>query len=67
VTGDRPRIDGRLVDAWTFVTEDAGCDHPATCIVPSHPTAHGWRCEDCFRYLGRTLGEKRHRRREASS
>jgi AAA domain len=35
------------------------CDDSDACIVPTRPTAHGWRCKTCDRYVPRPAGEER--------
>jgi putative DNA primase/helicase len=51
-------------------SEEAGpgesCDDPGACIVPTLPTAQGWRCERCDRYVPPGPGRARQRQREAS-
>jgi hypothetical protein len=43
------------------------CDDPEACNVPTVPTAHGWRCERCDRYVPPEPGRARQRRREEPS
>ncbi|SEH10161.1 AAA family ATPase [Thermoleophilum album] len=37
------------------------CDDPEGCIVPTRPTAHGWLCERCDRWVPPAHGKARRR------
>lgn len=43
------------------------CDDPETCVVPTRPTARGWHCERCGRYVLPEPGRARQRRREGTA
>jgi AAA domain-containing protein len=67
---DKPRMSFRhtaLESGLTGGLRGAPCDDPGACVVPTVPTAYGWHCERCDRYVLPEPGRVRRRQRKGAT